>query len=218
LYSTLTDYNTVPTGTNFPFTVFEPEVIFQSSFLTSSTQILVELFYPRCVVDSVLYSSYAPNDLRGRIFYRINSVGAPNIRGSYTGNFYPFSGLATDEVYLVRAECLARAGQKDSALTDLNLLLKNRWLNDGSFAPVVAASSVAALDSILVERRKELAFRGLRWTDLRRLNKEGAAIQLTRLLFGQTYKLLPNSPLYVLPIPPDVISLGEIQQNPRPAQ
>ena len=218
LYSTLTDYNNVPTGTNLPFTPFEPEVIYQSSFLTSSTQILVGVFYPKCVIDSSLYASYSPNDLRGRIYYRISSLGLPNLRGSYTGNFFPFSGLATDEVYLVRAECLARAGQAGPAIADLNLLLKNRWLNDGSFAPLVATTPAAALDTILAERRKELAFRGLRWTDLRRLNKEGAAIKLTRVLFGQTYQLLPNSLLYVLPIPPDVISLGGIPQNPRPAQ
>ena len=218
LYSTLTDYNSLPTGTNLPFTSAEPEVIYQSSFLTSSTQILVGVFFTKCVVDSVLYNSYAPNDLRGRIFYRINSVGAPNIRGSYNGSFYPFSGLATDEVYLMQAECLAREGQAGPAIADLNLLLKNRWLNDGSFAPLVATTPAAALDTILAERRKELAFRGLRWTDLRRLNKEGAGIQLTRVLFGQTYKLSPNSLLYVLPIPPDVISLGGIQQNPRPIQ
>lgn len=218
LYPTLTDYNDVPSGTNLPFTVMEPEVIYQSSFLTSSTQVLVGVFYPRCVVDSVLYASYASGDLRSQIYYRINSAGAPNLRGSYTGNFYPFSGLATDEVYLVRAECLARAGQKDLALADLNLLLKNRWINNGSFSPVTAGSATAALDTILVERRKELAFRGLRWTDLRRLNKGGANIKLTRVLFGQTYQLLPNSALYVLPIPPDVINLSGINQNPRPTQ
>jgi hypothetical protein len=217
LYSTLTDYNTLPTGTNVPFTSAESEVIYQSSFLTSNSQILVGVVVTKYVIDSSLYASYSPNDLRGRIFYRPNG-GFPNLRGSYTGNFYPFSGLATDEVYLIRAECLARVGQKDSALANLNLLLKNRWVNNGSFAPIAATTPAAALDTILVERRKELAFRGLRWTDLRRLNKEGAGIQLTRLLFGQTYHLLPNSPLYVLPIPPDVIWMSGMPQNLRPAQ
>lgn len=213
LYATLTDYNTVPTGTNLPFTPYEPEVIYQNSFLTSSAQILVGVFYPRCVVDSTLYASYAPGDLRGQIYYRINGVGAPNIKGSYTGTLYPFGGLATDEVYLTRAECLARTGQKDAALADLNMVLKNRWAT-GSFTAITANSAMEALDTILVERRKELAFRGLRWTDLRRLNKEGAGIMLHRLIFGQAYQLLPNSDLYELPIPPDV----GIPQNIRSGQ
>jgi len=72
-----------------------------------------------------------------------------------------------------------------------------------------------ALDTILVERRKELAFRGLRWSDLRRLNKEGWGIMLNRNLNGVPYTLPPNSELYTLPIPPDVIQLSGIMQNPR---
>jgi hypothetical protein len=100
------------------------------------------------------------------------------------------------------------------ALSDLNTLLVKRWTN-GNFTPFTASSALEAQDTILEERRKELAFRGLRWTDLRRLNKEGANITLTRLLFGQTYHLSPNSPYYVLPIPPDVIALSGIQQNQR---
>ncbi|HWK03372.1 MAG TPA: RagB/SusD family nutrient uptake outer membrane protein [Puia sp.] len=215
LYSTLIDYNnTLSTSSNLPFTILNLETIYQSSFFTGSNQSLAAFLYPKCVVDSVLYASYAPADLRSQIFYRINSAGVPNIKGSYNGSIYPFSGLATDEVYLVRAECQARAGDKTGALSDLNTLLVKRW--NGSFTPVTATTATEALDTILVERRKELAFRGLRWTDLRRLNKEGANITLTRLLFGQTYQLPPNSPYYVLPIPPDVIALSGIQQNQRP--
>ncbi|MBN8856731.1 MAG: RagB/SusD family nutrient uptake outer membrane protein, partial [Sphingobacteriales bacterium] len=77
-------------------------------------------------------------------------------------------------------------------------------------------SSAQALDTILVERRKELPFRGVRWTDLRRLNLEGRTITLTRVLNGTTYQLPPNSKLYTLPIPPDVIIFNpNMKQNPR---
>jgi hypothetical protein len=100
-------------------------------------------------------------------------------------------------------------------MAELNTPLQNRWLQ-GTFTAVCAASSASALDIILVERRKELAFRGLRWTDLRRLNKEGRNISLTRLLNGSVYQLNPNSPDYILPIPPDVLGFNpNIQQNPR---
>jgi hypothetical protein len=67
----------------------------------------------------------------------------------------------------------------------------------------------------LLERRRELLFRGLRFTDLLRLNKEGYQIALLRNLNGQQYALPPNSPLYVLPIPPDEIALTGEEQNPR---
>jgi len=68
---------------------------------------------------------------------------------------------------------------------------------------------------ILRERRKELIFRGLRWTDLKRLNKEEAGIILTRLFNGNTRQLLPKSNHYVLPIPDDALTGGTITQNIR---
>ena len=68
---------------------------------------------------------------------------------------------------------------------------------------------------ILLERRKELLMRGLRWMDLKRLNMEGAAITLTRTVNGQVYTLPPNDLRYALPIPEDVIAISGMQQNPR---
>ena len=99
-------------------------------------------------------------------------------------------------------------------MTDLNNLLFQRW-KTGTFVPRSASSSSDALNQVLTERRKELIFRGTRWSDLRRLNKEGYNITLQRTIQGQTFTLAPNSPLYVLPIPPDVIAQTGIAQNPR---
>lgn len=212
LYSTLIDYNTLDTTSYLPFPVSNAETMYQSRLL-SSTSVLAGIEYPGCIVDSGLYRSYAAHDLRRPIFY-ISSSTAPNLKGSYNGSVFCFSGLATDEVYLIRAEAAARAGDMNDALQDLNALLQKRWSNKVPFPAITASSPQEALDSILVERRKELAFRGLRWTDLRRLNKEGAGIVLTRLLSGQMDTLQSNSQLYVLPIPPDVLSLSGIPQNP----
>jgi hypothetical protein len=211
LYNTLIDYNKI--GGVFPFSKTNAEMLYQSN-LWSQTLVLIPFGVADCIVDSVLYRSYDPADLRRTLYYTSTSSGAPPyLRWNYSGTTYIFSGLATDELYLTRAECAARAGSTALALSDLNELLINRWKTD-SFAPVVAPTAAAALDSVLLERRKELAFRGTRWTDLRRLNKEGAAIGLTRKLNGQTYQLLPNGPRYVLPIPPDVLRLSNIPDNP----
>jgi len=217
IYSRLIDYNSLSTTTILPFTRLNDETLYQSSFITATNLVLKGVVVPNCVVDSVLYGSYASEDLRKQIFYRLNVDGYPNTIGSYNNSIYPFSGLATDEVYLTRAECRARAGDKEGALADLNTLLKTRWVT-GNFTSFTAATPEEARDTILLERRKELAFRGLRWTDLRRLNKEGQNITLTRNLNGQLYHLAPNSPLYVLPIPPDVIAFSGMPQNPRPQQ
>ncbi|HSU50550.1 MAG TPA: RagB/SusD family nutrient uptake outer membrane protein, partial [Segetibacter sp.] len=123
-------------------------------------------------------------------------------------------GIATDEVYLTRAECNARAGNITAAMSDLNSLMSKRW-KAGAFVPFAATNTSDALTLILQERRKETLFRGLRWLDLRRLNSEGANITLTRNLNGQLYTLAPNDPKYVLPIPPDVVSLSGMAQNER---
>jgi hypothetical protein len=124
--------------------------------------------------------------------------------------------LATDEIYLIRGECYARAGNKDAALTDLNTLMIKRWKNNGTWVPFTATDANDALGKILTERRKELCFRGTRWSDLRRSNKEAQfAITLTRVVNLQTYTLPPNDQRYVLPLPPDVIRLTGMPQNPR---
>jgi hypothetical protein len=91
-----------------------------------------------------------------------------------------------------------------------------RWSNNGSWAPFTASNSTEALNLILEERRKELVFRGLRWTDLRRLNKQGYNITLKRVLDGKTHILSPGDDRWVFPIPPDVIDANPgMRQNPR---
>jgi SusD family. len=212
-YDTLIDYNTLNSTTGRPFDRNFGEALLQSRLL-STTGLIKASTFVYCIVDSSLYNSYNDNDLRKLLFYQINNDGLPILKFGYNGSALGFSGLATDEMYLIRAECYARQGKKDQALADLNSLMQMRWKKD-MFTPFTAATADEALNLILTERRKELPFRGLRWTDLRRLNKEGANITLTRILNGTTYTLPPNSRLYTLPIPPDVIQLGGIEQNIR---
>ena len=213
LYSTLVDYNTLAAGTNFPFTLLKPstaEAMYQSMMLNND--LTVTTVGP-AIADTLLYSSFNSNDLRKAIYFRLKS-GIESPGWGYGGSYYGFTGLATDEVYLIRAECEARAGNTTAAMADLNAVLVKRF-KTGTFTSLTAVSSSDALNQVLTERRKELIWRGLRWTDLKRLNKDGANITLTRILNGTTYTLPPNSPLYVLPIPPDEIALSGIQQNQR---
>ena len=212
LYNALIDYNTVSTSISTPFLRSNAEALYQSRMLSTS---VLKGSVSNCVIDSELYRSFDANDLRRQLFFNINAgTGLPTVKNTYNGSFLCFSGLATDEVYLTRAECNAYQGNTQAALNDLNTLLQNRW-KTGTFTPVTAATPAQARAIILTERRKELFFRGQRWTDIRRLNKEGYNIVLTRVLNGQTYQLLPGDPRYVLPIPPDVINLSGIPQNPR---
>lgn len=206
LKNTLIDYNTLNSAANFPLSMFNNEVIMHcvqglTSQLTRTN-------------DSNLYRSYAPNDLRKTIFFRPNGDGTFGFKGNYTGSSSMFSGTATDEMYLIRAECFARAGNTTAALSDLNTLLLKRY-KANTFVPLTAASSQEALNKILVERRKELLIRGLRWMDIKRLNKEGANISIRRIINNTVYELPPNDPRFALPFPGYIISITGMPQNPR---
>lgn len=162
-----------------------------------------------------LYSLYDQNDLRKSIFF--TPVGSDiKYRGSYSGRLYNFGGLATNEVYLIAAECFARQGNTDRAVELLNKLLIKRYVT-GTFINRMVSDAEQALGMVLTERRKEMAFIGnIRWEDLRRLNKDVRfRTTLTRTLNGQTYTLLPDEKRYTLPIPQNEIQLSGIQQNER---
>jgi len=163
-----------------------------------------------------LYNSYQEDDLRKVLFFRNRGNGVFSFRGNYGGisNITMFTGLATDELYLIRAECAARRGEAKMALNDLNTLLATRF-NAGKFVPYTGTDPVEVLRIVLMERRKELICRGLRWTDLRRLNLDSRfTTELKRTVAGVEYKLLPNSNRYTFPIPDDEILQGGLVQNP----
>jgi hypothetical protein len=212
-YNNLMNYNDLDVSMKFPIPYLNDEVLYNSN-LIKSNGIIVAIITRNCMVDTTLYASYTANDLRKEVFFMRRTQNQSIYRASYSGTLFPFSGLATDEVYLIRAECRARAGDIQGALQDVNILLVNRF-KTGTFQPYSAASSQEALQLVIAERKKELVFRGLRFTDLRRLNKEGAGIWLNRVVNGIVFQLPPNDLRYTLPIPNDAIAGSKIVQNPR---
>lgn len=226
LKSDLIDYNALDPNA---FLVFDPrfnkEVIFHSVMARNAILTPGNDYGPFAKIDSTLLQSYAANDLRNQIFFKPNydqTTFIPDGSFRFTGNYEPtfnyadfFNGLAVDELYLIRAECYARANQPTEAIKDLNTLLKMRW-QTGTYTDMVASSSADALSKVLTERRKELLMRGLRWTDLRRLNKDPLfAVSLKRNVNGATYALPPNDPRYTLLIPTEVIQNTGLAQNQR---
>lgn len=193
---------------------YNPEVIFHAKIVqTNITGLMYSTSSIR--VDTALYKSYSSDDLRKTVFFGSSNPGN-SFKGSYDASTSAlFGGIAVDEVYLIRAESYARTGKIEKAMEDLNTLLIKRWKKD-AFVPFTASSPEEALNLILEERRKELIFRGLRWTDIRRLNRENANIALTRIVDGQVYTLSPNDKKYTFLIPEDVMSFHpNWAQNPR---
>lgn len=206
----LMDYNTINTSSPLPFTKFNEEVIFYSAIVQYS----VVAAHPRYSrIDSLLYNSYDDNDLRKPAFF-IPLADGSRFKGMYSDNAYrPFTGIATDEMLLIRSECEARLGRVATAIDDLNFLLLNRF-KIGTYVPISAIDSVDAVDKILLERRKELVMRALRWIDIKRLNKESRNIVLMRIINGEEFSLPPNDNRYALPLPADIVNISGMPQNP----
>lgn len=209
--NTLLNYNDAsPISTVSNFELFNVEVIHHASTTSSS------LFHRNAYVDTTLIASYQDNDLRRTKFFVPVGNGFYHFLGNYTGGAQPFSGLAIDEVYLIKAESEARLGNYQAAMQTLNDLLITRW-ETGTFVPYTASSVAEAMEIILEERWKSLPFRGIKWIDLRRLNLEPEyAVTLTRSFEnGETFTLPPNDTRYVLPIPLEEIRMTGIEQNIR---
>lgn len=211
----LLDYNELSApwpGGRFINTKFNSEILFQALAhedyygLFSNTKVSIT---PN------LLEQYTSGDLRKDVFFSdLNNDGHLKFIGSYDASSTLFIGLATDEVYLIRAECHARNGNKEAAMADLNTLLRKRF--SAPYTDITATDAEDALNKVLWERRKELLLRGVRWTDLRRLNLDPkTATTISRVFNNVTYSLPPNDLRYTLLIPQEVIDNASMEQNQR---
>jgi starch-binding outer membrane protein, SusD/RagB family len=137
------------------------------------------------------------------------------IVGKYLGRGGNLSGIndakvfRAGEMYLIRAEAYARNGQDALGMADLNALRNARI--DGYVDENLTGT--ALLNAIAIERRKELAFEGHRWFDLRRT---GQAINRgTDWGLPSVSQSLPaNSPKFIWPIPQsEIFANKEMEQN-----
>lgn len=150
-----------------------------------------------------LISAYEQGDLRKTFFFIASN-----------GRFRGYVGIANDEIFLIRSESACRLGKLDIAEDDLNFLLSKRY-KTGSFVKTAGLNQSELLKKILLERKKELVSRGLRWSDLRRLNQEpNTSVVLVRNKDGVELVLPPNGPKYTFPLPNTELGEG-VDQNPR---
>lgn len=202
------------------------EVIWKVRVQPGGVRIAADLFFP-----PGNFNTFAPTDEVRALFDEINDVRynvsiktratAPAgsslfIVGKYLGRAPLADGvndnkvLRIGEMYLIRAEANARIpGQEAAALADLNALRAARitgYVNQN-------LSGNTLLNSILLEKRKELLFEGHRWFELRRL---GQGITRTECRPPCISSVLPaSSPRFVLPIPQsEVTSNVNVVQNP----
>src|SRR5690606_21517713 len=132
----LIDYNTIDIASQYPFHDTGSEVIYFSEQVNAYTTGYTNRYQGTFGMDSLLVSLYASNDLRLPIFFERNSLGNYSIKRGYTRGLYAFTGLAWDEVLLIKAECAARLGDVESAEQLLNELLQKRYRSGTFTLPV----------------------------------------------------------------------------------
>ncbi|MFC5623630.1 RagB/SusD family nutrient uptake outer membrane protein [Algoriphagus winogradskyi] len=209
IYTERLDFNNIDVAANRPFVRFGEETVFYSELVTVTFIFSSEVF-----VDTTLIESYQPGDLRLQAYFDQVGENRYQERGRLTGNILSFGGLSTGELELMAAEGLAWIGEEEKAREYLNSLLSRR-IKPESFIPVDAVGE-DLVNEILLERKKELVGRGLRWTDLRRLNQYPEhSKKVERIVEGQLISLEPNSLNYVFPIPDEEIVLSGVKQNAR---
>ncbi|WP_316837025.1 RagB/SusD family nutrient uptake outer membrane protein [Pedobacter nutrimenti] len=214
-YSGLIDYNTLPASQLFPGTIQEPIGLQNKELLLLKSVVSPSSFFYGNVGLIGLYDQQ--NDLRFKARFASDAAFGLNngfICTEWSGKT-PSKGPSTAEMLLVRAECYARAGKTAEAINDLNTLRSTRY-KTGSIFALSASSSAQALLLVKQERRRELAFLGFRWFDIKRYNVfDNDQISVVHTINGATYTLAPNSPRSVLPIGRKYIDLNpEIIQNP----
>jgi hypothetical protein len=216
LYNSLIDYNALPAGQSFPGTLAEPPGLQNKEVLLLKSPTSPDSFFYGSGSLVSLYDQQ--NDLRFKAKFASDAAFGLNFGFICTGwsGKTPAKGPSTAEMLLIRAECYARTEEVNEAMADLNTLRRARF-KTGSHSTLTATSPAQALLLVKQERRRELAFSGIRWFDIKRYNViDNDNISVTHLINGTSYTLPPNSLRSVLPIGRKYIDLNqEIIQNPR---
>jgi hypothetical protein len=163
-----------------------------------------------------LYNLYSTTDVRRNLIL----TSSPTRGNVYVVNKYSNLSNANEkddvkvirysEVLLTLAEAYARTGDNTNALLYANQVAQRR---DPSFVGFTSVGTGLAND-IVIERRKELAFEGLRYFDLTRLNLPVERPNQTNTA-PRVATLATTSPKRVLPIPQSEIDVNpNIVQNP----
>ncbi|MGV6944679.1 RagB/SusD family nutrient uptake outer membrane protein [Sphingobacterium kyonggiense] len=215
LKSTLTDYTKLKA---IPMKLLDqnknPEVLVGKAGLDQEFRLTYKL---ELELSESLDSLFSDDDYRRTLtFNYYNEYLSEGI------NFNFNYSVGVPEVYLIKAECLARAGNAQSAIFILNNLRKNRISNYNNLA---VPNEADVLKLVLEERRRELSFHGgLRLFDQKRLNRDPRfRKKVIRKYFDYNEyeevivtSLEPNSPRYLMEIAPVIINNNDgIKPNPR---
>jgi tetratricopeptide (TPR) repeat protein len=159
---------------------------------------------------------FEAGDARFLSRWKIRTVGAETYYRTTLSGMFNFGGITTVEIYLIKAECLARAGQISDALALLNTVRKTRIL-PASYQDITTTDKTTALNAIFKTKNNELILTLIPFADARRLNAEGVyKVSFSKVENGTTYTLSSDSHLWTMPFPQGAVKNpgnGTLTQN-----
>jgi tetratricopeptide (TPR) repeat protein len=192
----------------FVYDAFSPEARYRE-YPTSKELLLFKAESSRSydqqqrLVGKGFMSLFEENDVRKYSYSQIDEDTY-----QYNTSAFHLSGVSVAEMYFIRAECYARIGGSSDlalALKDLNYIRKNR-IRSSFFVELKSSNQDEVMNFVLRERKLELAWKGLRWFDMKRLNKEiKYQTTIRRSYKGKTLVLKPGDAEWAFPYPQSII-------------
>lgn len=198
-------YTTTPSPTNYYY--IENYVFRHGQDSYSSTEFPISI---------ERRAQFEDGDARAAARWKIRTIGAETYYVSTTRGFFNQGGITTTEVYLIKAECLARAGYYQDAMDVLDKVREKRILPE-KYQKRVANTEKEAIEYIRKTKNNEMILTLIPFTDARRYNMDAEyAITLTKEVENVNYSLSPNSYMWTMPFPMGAIKNpgnGIITQN-----
>ena len=213
LNNALYDYNKLPENPYYGGVIGLPEMFENKEIVFCKP---ASDMYTPLLISKDLKDLYGDNDIRFTGRFSVEWFEPyTHYMYNYVLAMYKSYGLNVSEILLMRAECNARLGAFSKAMDDVNTIREKR-VTTGHYVAQTADNTEEALKIVKDERRRELAFRGMRWFDLKRYNAhDNANISLTRFSNGVNYTLNANDNRWAFPIGMKyILKNPEIEQNP----
>lgn len=159
---------------------------------------------------------FEEGDARAAIRWKKRVVGNEIYCVGTTQGYFNYGGMTTVEVYLIKAECLARTGNVNGAMDILNKVRKTRILAD-KYVALSASTEDKAIEYIRRTKDNEMILTIVPFIDARRYNLDSKyARTLSKEVDGKTLTLSPTSHLWTMPFPNGAVKNpgnGTITQN-----
>lgn len=139
------------------------------------------------------------------VYYPLDAAtitGVPNSKLFYTAPIaVNTAGLTTSDTYLIKAECLARAGDASGAMAIINNIRKKR-IHASVYADLSAATEAQVMTHLKRSFKSEFIYTFKNYFNVKRWNTEAAYKEtISKTINGVTYTLSPESPIWIFPFP-----------------